>query len=45
MDVDAGNFCNVEEVLKYCDFPEELVVTTDFERLKPYLNLYKYGES
>lgn len=41
IDVDAGNFCNVEEVLKYCNFPEELVLTTDFEKLKPYLNCYK----
>lgn len=41
IDVDAGNFCNVEKILKYCNFPEELVVTTDFEKLKPYLNCYK----
>lgn len=41
VNVDAGNFCRVEEVLKYCAFPEELVVTTDFEKLKPFLNLYK----
>ena len=41
IDVDAGNFCNVEEVLQYCNFPEELVLTTDFEKLKPYLNCYK----
>ena len=41
VDADAGNFCNVEEVLRYCDFPEKLVMTVDFERLKPYLNAYK----
>lgn len=41
VDVDAGNFKNVIEILKECDFPEELVLTTDFEKLKPYLNLYK----
>lgn len=41
VDADAGNFNNVKEVLKYCDFPQELVVTTDMEKLRPYLNLYK----
>lgn len=41
VNVDAGNFAYVSEVLKYCSFPEELVVTTDFEMLKPFLNLYK----
>ena len=41
VDADAGNFSNVEKILDYCGFPEELVVTTDFEKLKPYLNLYK----
>lgn len=38
IDVDAGNFSYAQELLDYCGFPEELVVTTDFERLKPYLN-------
>lgn len=41
VDVDAGNFCNMEELLEHCSFPEELIVTTDFEKLKPYLNLCK----
>ena len=41
VDIDAGNFCYVQEVLDYCSFPEELVVTTDWERLKTYLNRYK----
>ena len=41
VDADVGNFCNVREVLEYCNFPEELVVTTDIEKLKPFLNLYK----
>lgn len=39
VDVDAGNFTNVREVLEYCDFPEELVVTTDWERLREYLDI------
>ncbi len=43
VDVDAGNFCNIEELLKHCEFPEELIVTTDFNKLKPYINLYKSG--
>ena len=41
IDVDAGNFCNVETLLKISEFPEELVVTTDLEKLKPFLNCYK----
>ena len=41
VDVDAGNFCNVSEILAYCNFPEDLVVTTDLEKLKPYLNCFK----
>ena len=41
VDADAGNFCYVQEILGYCGFPEELVVTTDLERLKPYLNRYR----
>lgn len=38
VDVDAGNFSHVCELLAYCSFPEELVVTTDPDKLKPYLN-------
>lgn len=38
IDVDAGNFCYVQELLESCHFPEELVVTTDLEKLKPYLH-------
>lgn len=41
VDIDAGNFCYVQEVLDYCNFPEELVLTTDWERVKPYLNRYR----
>lgn len=41
VDVDAGNFCNIEDILEHCCFPEELIVTTNFEKLKPYLNLFK----
>lgn len=39
VDVDAGNFCYVKEVLDYCSFPKDLVVTTDIEHLKEYISL------
>ena len=38
----VGEFKEIEEILIYCNFPEDLVVTTDFEKLKPYVNLYNY---
>lgn len=38
VDRDAGNFCYVQELLEFCNFPEELVVTTDLKKLEPYLN-------
>lgn len=38
IDIDAGNFSHALDVLEYCAFPEELVVTTDLKRLEPYLN-------
>lgn len=41
VDADAGNFDRIQEILDYLSFPPELVVTTDFEKLKPYLNCYK----
>ena len=40
VDADAGNFTYVSEVLEYCNFPEELVVTTDWERLKDFLDIH-----
>ena len=39
VDVHVGNFNYVHEIFRYCDFPEELVVTTDVAKMKPYLNL------
>lgn len=41
VDVQVGKFCYVEEVLRECDFPEELIATTSLEKLKPYLNRFK----
>lgn len=44
VDADAGNFCYVKEMLEVCGFPEELIVTTDWEKLRPYLNCGKAVE-
>ncbi len=41
VDADAGNFSNVEKLLEYCGFPEDLVVTTNMQMLFPYLNVSK----
>lgn len=41
LDLDAGRLNLVEEILKECDFPKELVVTTSLERLKPFMNRFK----
>lgn len=41
VDLEVGVFDQTEQILKECDFPEELVVTTSFEKLKPYINRYK----
>ena len=39
IDADAGNFERAKELLEYCDFPEELVATTDFEKVRSFLNI------
>ncbi|MDD3141779.1 MAG: phosphatase [Lachnospiraceae bacterium] len=41
VDVDAGCFDDALAKLESCDFPEELVVNTSFEKLKPFINRYK----
>lgn len=41
LDLDAGKLNLVENILKECDFPEELVVTTSLNKLKPFMNRYK----
>ena len=41
VDVDVGNFRYVREVMEACEFPEELVVTTNLDKLLPYLNCSK----
>ena len=37
VNVDAGNFANVMEVLAACDFPEELVATLNMDLLRKYI--------
>lgn len=41
IDLDAGKLHLAEKILEECAFPEELVVTTSLEKLKPYTNRYK----
>ncbi|MBQ8184604.1 MAG: phosphatase [Lachnospiraceae bacterium] len=41
VDTDVGNHKLILELLEEVDFPEELVINADPERLKPYINLYK----
>lgn len=41
VDVEAGIFTKVTEILLACDFPEELVVTTSLEKLKRHLKIKK----
>ena len=36
-DIAVGDFDKVKELFAYCDFPEELVMTTDVEKIMPYL--------
>ena len=43
VDVDVGNFQEIKEMFEVCNFPEELVVTTDARKLLPYVNP-KVGE-
>ena len=38
IDIDVGNFTEIQKLFKHCNFPEELVVTTDAKKIKPYLS-------
>ena len=38
VDADVGNFQKIKEIFEVCNFPEELVVTTDVQKLIPYVN-------
>lgn len=41
IDLDAGKLGMAKKRLEECKFPEELVMTTSLEKIKPYLNRYK----
>lgn len=41
IEFDVANFKYVEQILRECDFPSELIATTSFEKLRPYLNHFK----
>ena len=41
LDLDAGRLHLAEGILTECEFPEELVMTTSIEKLKPYMNRLK----
>ena len=38
IDVGVANFTEIQKLFKHCNFPEELVVTTDARKIKPYLS-------
>lgn len=40
LDLDVGNHCYVEDILQRAHFPEHLIMNTDVEKVKPYLNYY-----
>jgi len=41
VDIDVGNHCYVSEILEEAQFPEHLIMNTDVEKVKPYLNYYR----
>lgn len=41
IDLDVGKLGLVESILAECEFPEELVVSTDLEKIKPFMNRFK----
>ena len=41
VDIDVGNHCYVAEILEEAHFPEHLIMNTDVEKVKPYLNYYR----
>ena len=41
VDIDVGNHCYVSEILEEAHFPEHLIMNTDVEKVKPYLNYYR----
>ena len=41
VDMDVGNHGYVTDILELAKFPEHLIINTDVEKVKPYLNYYK----
>lgn len=41
VDVDTGNFTYTKQILESCDFPEELVVTTNLDKLRKFMKRNK----
>lgn len=41
VDIDVGNHCYVSKILEEAQFPEHLIMNTDVEKVKPYLNYYQ----
>lgn len=41
VDINVGNHCYVAEILEEAQFPEHLIMNTDVEKVKPYLNYYR----
>jgi putative hydrolase len=41
VDLDVGNHSYVVELLEMAQFPERLIVNTDVEKVKPYLNYFR----
>ena len=40
VDIDVGNHGYVADILELAKFPEHLIINTDVEKVKPYLNYY-----
>lgn len=41
VDIDVGNHGYVAKILEQAQFPERLIMNTDVEKVKPYLNYYR----
>lgn len=41
VDIDVGNFTYITQILEICDFPEELVATTNLDKLRKFMKRNK----
>lgn len=41
VDIDVGNHSYVAQIIEEAQFPEHLIMNTDIEKVKPYLNYYR----